>query len=176
MGAEACSSSGFAGHVEHGGRWRLHAAQLAAQSPQSKATLQQLMATALLHLGGYDDAANVIEQTLAEDPYPHLAELYKRLYNMLDTGLAYEQQRRRTSPESARLSFKKSHVEMQRRLTRLAGPARILAAGNGGAVLTASAGRRCMPLPDSPAGADRRSSSDARTCLPGCRWWPATHR
>ena len=53
-------------------------AQPAAQSPQSKATLQQLMATALLHLGGYDDAADVIEQILAEDPYPHLAELYKR--------------------------------------------------------------------------------------------------
>jgi hypothetical protein len=48
----------FAGHVKHGGRGR-HAAQRAAQSPQSKDTLQQLMATALLHLGGYDDAANV---------------------------------------------------------------------------------------------------------------------
>lgn len=71
---------------------------------QSKATLQQLMATSLLHVGGYDDAADVIEQILAEDPYPHLAELYKRLYNMLDAGLAFEQQRWRTSPDSARLS------------------------------------------------------------------------
>ena len=75
-------------------------AQPAAQSPQSKATLQQLTATALLHLGGYNDAAVVIEQILAEDPYPHLAELYKRLYIMLDTGLAYEHQRWRTSPEA----------------------------------------------------------------------------
>jgi hypothetical protein len=70
----------FAGRVEHCGRGRLHAAQPASQSPQSKATLQQLMATALVHLGGYDDAADVIEQILAEDRYPHLAELYKRLY------------------------------------------------------------------------------------------------
>jgi hypothetical protein len=31
-GAEACSSIGFAGHIEHGGRGRLHAAQHAAQS------------------------------------------------------------------------------------------------------------------------------------------------
>lgn len=91
-------------------------AQPAAQSPQSKATLQQLMATALLHLGGYDDAGNVIELILAEDPYPHLAELYKRLYIVLDTGLAYEQQRWRTSPENTRLS--QISAEIKARIAR----------------------------------------------------------
>ena len=94
----------------------LTAMQPEAQSPQTKANLQQLTATALLHLGGFDDAADTIEQILAEDPYPHLAELYKRLYTMLDTGLVYEQKRWRAGAAGARLS--QMHTEIRTRISR----------------------------------------------------------
>jgi hypothetical protein len=46
----------------------------------------------------------------------HFRPSDKRLYNMLDTGLAYEQQRWRTSPESARLS--QINTEIKTRIAR----------------------------------------------------------
>jgi tetratricopeptide (TPR) repeat protein len=87
-----------------------------AQTTLDQATLRQMGATALLHLHRFGQAADNIEYILNADPYPHLAEPFKRLYIALNTGLNYEAANWRTSTAGPRLSA--LHVEITTRLNR----------------------------------------------------------
>ncbi|AFM18593.1 hypothetical protein Mycch_3868 [Mycolicibacterium chubuense NBB4] len=90
--------------------------QPGAQTSESEALLHQLAASALLHLQQFGEAAEIIETLLANDPYPHLADLYKELYAMLDTGLVFESPRWQSSPARNRLL--QAQTEIRFRIAR----------------------------------------------------------
>jgi hypothetical protein len=92
------------------------AARPEAQTTADQAILRQLGATALLHLHRFSEAADNIQYVLDTDPYPHLAELFKRLYIALDTGLNYEASSWRPSSAGPRLLA--LHADISIRLNR----------------------------------------------------------
>lgn len=92
------------------------AARPEAQTTADQAALRQLGATALLHLHRFGEAADSIQFILDTDPYPHLAELFKRLYIALDTGLKYESPNWR--PSTAGPQLLALHGEITMRLNR----------------------------------------------------------
>lgn len=92
------------------------AARPEAQTTADQATLRQLGATALLHLHRFSEAADNIQYILDADPYPHLTELFNRLYIALNTGLNHEAVNWQPSSAGPRLST--LHAEIGTRLNR----------------------------------------------------------